>query len=170
MTLRAPAEAATNGALGITGYGIGYTDEPHDPVTAVALGARRTVDAATLVLRGIVDFVNNLANPPISGPVGIANTIGFVRTELIAGIRAPKSVERFVVVDPEQVADEVVSVLRHDRSRTVAVPTPAGVTARVSNNLPIALRDFLFRASGGNRVTTGLDREARASYQQKMES
>ena len=34
------------------------------------------------VLRGIVDFVNNLANPPISGPVGIANTIGFVRTEL----------------------------------------------------------------------------------------
>ena len=89
---------------------------------------------------------------------------------LIAGISAPRSVERFVVVDPEQVAAEVVGVLRQDRSRTVAVPTPAGLTARVSNNLPIALRDFLFRASGGNRVTTGLDREARATYQQKMES
>jgi NAD(P)-dependent dehydrogenase (short-subunit alcohol dehydrogenase family) len=95
---------------------------------------------------------------------------GFVRTELIAGISAPRSVERFVVVDPEQVADEVVAVLRQDRSRTVAVPSPAGLTARVSNNLPIGLRDFLFRASGGNRVTTGLDREARATYQQKMES
>ena len=95
---------------------------------------------------------------------------GFVRTELIAGISAPRPVERFVVVDPEQVADEVVAVLRQDRSRTVAVPSPAGLTARVSNNLPIGLRDFLFRASGGNRVTTGLDREARATYQQKMES
>ncbi len=82
VTLRAPADAASKGALGITGYGIGYSTQPHDPVTAVALGARRTVDAATLVLRGIVDFSNNLANPPISGPVGIANTIGFVRTEL----------------------------------------------------------------------------------------
>ena len=56
--------------------------EAHDPLTAVTLGARRTVDAATLVLRGIGDFITNIANPPISGPVGIVNTIGIVRTAL----------------------------------------------------------------------------------------
>ncbi len=94
---------------------------------------------------------------------------GFVRTELIAGIRAPASIERFVVVDPEQVADEVVAVLRRDRSQTVAVPRPAGLTARVSNNLPLGLRDFVFRLSGGNQVTTGLDKAARETYQRKME-
>jgi regulator of sigma E protease len=82
VTLRPPAEAADKGALGITGYDIGYSTEPHDPVTAVVLGARRTVDAATLVLRGIGEFINNVTNPPISGPVGIANTIGIVRTAL----------------------------------------------------------------------------------------
>ncbi len=95
---------------------------------------------------------------------------GFVRTELIAGISAPGPLERFLVVDPEQVADEVVSVLRGDRSVTVAVPKPAGFSARVSNNLPLALRDFMFRVSGGDKVTAGLDKEARAVYQQKMES
>jgi regulator of sigma E protease len=82
VTLRPPAEAADKGALGITGYDIGYSTEPHDVVTAVVLGARRTVDAATLVLRGIGDFIANITNPPISGPVGIANTIGIVRTAL----------------------------------------------------------------------------------------
>jgi regulator of sigma E protease len=82
VTLRPPAEAADKGALGITGYDVGYSTEPHDVVTAVVLGARRTVDAASLVLRGIGDFITNIANPQISGPVGIANTIGIVRTAL----------------------------------------------------------------------------------------
>ena len=82
VTLRSPSEAAQHGALGITGYDIAYSTEAHDPLTAVTLGARRTVDAATLVLRGIGDFITNIANPPISGPVGIVNTIGIVRTAL----------------------------------------------------------------------------------------
>ncbi|MEP7360093.1 MAG: M50 family metallopeptidase [Chloroflexota bacterium] len=82
VSLRPPAEAADKGALGITGYDISYSTEPHDALTAVALGARRTVDAATLVLHGLGDFINNLGSPPISGPVGIANTIGIVRTAL----------------------------------------------------------------------------------------
>ena len=54
----------------------------HDPVTAVVLGARRTMDAATVILRGLQGLVQNIANPPVSGPVGIVNAIGQVRSEL----------------------------------------------------------------------------------------
>jgi NAD(P)-dependent dehydrogenase (short-subunit alcohol dehydrogenase family) len=95
---------------------------------------------------------------------------GFVRTELIAGISAPAPLERFVVIDPERVADEVSGVLGRPRSRTVFVPKPAGLASRVSASLPVALRDLVFRAGGGNQVTTGLDRAARAAYQRKLEA
>ena len=54
----------------------------HDALTAVELGAQRTVDAATLILRGLGDLVSNLANPPVSGPVGIVGAIGQVRSSL----------------------------------------------------------------------------------------
>jgi regulator of sigma E protease len=46
----------------------------------VVLGARRTLDAATLVLRGLGDLITNIGNPPVSGPVGIVDTIGQVRS------------------------------------------------------------------------------------------
>ncbi len=82
VTLRDPAAAAKNGALGITGAQLGYAYVHNDPITAVRLGATRTVDAALLIVRGIGDFITNLGNPPISGPVGIVNTVGVVRTEL----------------------------------------------------------------------------------------
>ncbi len=48
-------------------------------------------------------------------------------------------------------------------------PEPAGLAAQLSNDLPVGLRDLLSRAAGGNRVTTGLDGEARATYQRKLE-
>ena len=52
----------------------------HDPLTAIVLGARRTVDAATVVLRGLGQLVTNITNPPVSGPVGIVDIIGQVRS------------------------------------------------------------------------------------------
>jgi NAD(P)-dependent dehydrogenase (short-subunit alcohol dehydrogenase family) len=94
---------------------------------------------------------------------------GFVRTELIAGMQAPGPLERFLVVDPEAVADEVAQVLRLDRSRTVFVPKPVGLSSRLGANLPASVRDLLFRLTGGEAVTGGLDREARAGYQRKLE-
>ena len=51
----------------------------HDPLTALTLGARRTVDAATVVLRGLGDLITNFTNPPISGPVGMVDIIGQIR-------------------------------------------------------------------------------------------
>ena len=54
----------------------------HDPLTAIVIGARRTVDAATIILRGLQDLVVNISNPPVSGPVGIVGAIGQVRSSL----------------------------------------------------------------------------------------
>jgi NAD(P)-dependent dehydrogenase (short-subunit alcohol dehydrogenase family) len=94
---------------------------------------------------------------------------GFVRTGLIAGMAAPRGTEWFAVVDPEDVARAVVRAVHRDRSRTVFVPRPVGVMSKGSGALPDPVRDWFFRMSGGDKVTTDLDREARAGYQATME-
>ncbi|MBP1705263.1 MAG: rane-associated zinc metalloprotease, partial [Chloroflexi bacterium] len=55
----------------------------NDLATAVALGAGWTVDAFGMVLQGLGDLVGSIASdptgaPPVSGPVGIAATVGDV--------------------------------------------------------------------------------------------
>lgn len=81
-TLRSADEAATNGALGIGVGGLVFEDVQRSPLDALAVGATRTVDASTLVLRGLRDLVTNLANPQVSGPIGIVQTVGDVRSQL----------------------------------------------------------------------------------------
>ncbi|MFN8518462.1 MAG: M50 family metallopeptidase [Chloroflexota bacterium] len=82
VTLRSPEEA-TNGALGI-GIQTFTTDDTvqHPIADAVGIGFQRTVDAATLILRGLQDLLRNLANPPVQGPVGMVDTVGAYRTQL----------------------------------------------------------------------------------------
>jgi regulator of sigma E protease len=61
-----------------------YTPGPtiaRDLLSSIGVGARRTLEAATLILRALGDFINNLANPQISGPVGIVGAIGVVRSQ-----------------------------------------------------------------------------------------
>lgn len=94
---------------------------------------------------------------------------GFVRTELIAGMSAPGPLERFVVVDPEAVAKAVVREIEKGRSRTVFVPKLVGGVSRGSLMVPTSVRDAGFRASGGDQVTSGLDKDARAAYQARVE-
>jgi regulator of sigma E protease len=72
---------ATKGALGFLPQAVPGPTIQRDFLSAIGVGAKRTVDAATLILRALGDFINNLANPPISGPVGIVNAIGLVRTQ-----------------------------------------------------------------------------------------
>ena len=55
-------------------------DIQRGPVDAVP-GFRRTVDASTLILRGLGDIVANLTQPPVGGPVGIASTIGHLGSQ-----------------------------------------------------------------------------------------
>ncbi|MEO5885509.1 MAG: M50 family metallopeptidase [Candidatus Limnocylindrales bacterium] len=89
-TLRdAAAIKAGQGALGVseltamtTDVSIGYT-----PVEAVGVGAGRTVGALGLIVGGLSMLVQSVAAdptqpPPVSGPVGIATTIGDVFWQL----------------------------------------------------------------------------------------
>ena len=79
VTLRVPGP--NEGPLGIVLNPRLVSGEiQHDPLTAIVLGARRTVDAATVVLRGLGQLVTNITNPPVSGPVGIVDIIGQVRS------------------------------------------------------------------------------------------
>ncbi len=79
VTLRVPGP--NEGTLGIRVHPVLVQEEVrHDPLNAVAIGAKRTFDAATLVLRGLGDLITNIGNPPVSGPVGIVDTIGQVRS------------------------------------------------------------------------------------------
>jgi regulator of sigma E protease len=81
-TTRSAADIAENkGALGFTPQPMPGPTIPRDIVSAVAIGADRTLDAATLILRALGDFITNIANPQLSGPVGIVSAIGIVRAE-----------------------------------------------------------------------------------------
>lgn len=94
---------------------------------------------------------------------------GFVRTELIAGMSAPGLLERFLVVNPDDVADAVVKELRNGSSRTIFVPKTVGLVARGTQVIPTRVVDTVFRLSGGTQVTTGLDQRKRAAYQARLE-
>ncbi len=78
VTLRQPGP--DQGALGIRDLRFLPDQVTHDPLTALTLGARRTIDAATIVLRGLGELVTNITNPPVSGPVGMVDIIGQVRS------------------------------------------------------------------------------------------
>ena len=82
VTLRQPSEVA-RGVLGIgVQLPIPTEDLQRGPLEAVAVGFQRTIDASTLILRGLQDLVRNLTNPPVQGPVGMVDTVGSFRTQL----------------------------------------------------------------------------------------
>ena len=81
VTLRVPT--GNQGALGITVHpDLVTADVRHDPLTAIVKGGQRTLEASTLILRGVAGLVTNLANPPVAGPIGIVGTIGDLRAQL----------------------------------------------------------------------------------------
>ncbi|BBY53464.1 SDR family NAD(P)-dependent oxidoreductase [Mycobacterium koreense] len=104
-----------------------------------------------------------------SGVVISAICPGFVRTELIAGMTPPRLLERFMVVDPDDVARAAITELRRGSSRTVFVPRPVGWIARGTGVLPTALVDGVFRLAGGEKVTAGIDHTQRAAYRARIE-
>jgi regulator of sigma E protease len=84
VTLRSPEEvAAGNGALGFL-PGAEYGQRQNGILEAAAIGLQRTVEASTLILRGIAELIGALfAGPgtelPVAGPLGIADLVGGVR-------------------------------------------------------------------------------------------
>jgi NAD(P)-dependent dehydrogenase (short-subunit alcohol dehydrogenase family) len=94
---------------------------------------------------------------------------GFVRTELIAGLPTTPVIDRFLMVDPDDIARATTEVIARGRSRTVAVPLAAGAGGASSRLLPAGVRDRLFRAVGGHKVTENIDQRARGSYRERVE-
>ena len=82
VTLRQPTEV-TKGVLGIGIQGPTATEDiQRAPLDAIAVGFQRTLDASTLIIRGLQDLARNLTNPPVQGPVGMVDTVGSFRTQL----------------------------------------------------------------------------------------
>ncbi|MCX5046736.1 SDR family oxidoreductase [Aldersonia sp. NBC_00410] len=93
---------------------------------------------------------------------------GFVRTELIAGMRANALMERLAMVDPDAVAKVVVAAVTSGRSGEVYVPKQAELLSKGTGVLPGRLRDFLFRIAGGDKVTNTVNEQARADYRRRV--
>jgi regulator of sigma E protease len=81
-TLRPPEEIAEHGALGIRIIELPQEDITRGTIEATVIGFTRTLEASTLILRGVAELITNLANPPVAGPVGIVGIVGEVRSEL----------------------------------------------------------------------------------------
>ncbi len=87
VTLNGEAAVAEGkGALGITARIVPGAIVQRSPVQAVQVGANRTVQACGLILGALGQLVSSVAHnpgaaPPVSGPIGIAEAVGTVRTE-----------------------------------------------------------------------------------------
>ncbi|CAN5833491.1 RIP metalloprotease RseP [soil metagenome] len=82
-TLRSRAEVGqSRGALGVRIVAMPQEDITRGPLEAAGVGMARTLEASTLILRGVGELITNLADPPVAGPIGIVGIVGDVRTEL----------------------------------------------------------------------------------------
>jgi NAD(P)-dependent dehydrogenase (short-subunit alcohol dehydrogenase family) len=88
---------------------------------------------------------------------------GVVRTEMIAGYaRSPVVAE----IEPEDVADAIVGVLRRPRV-DVFVPRSLGRINRLMQLLPRPAREWVGRAVGVDRITWDADRSVRGAYESR---
>jgi regulator of sigma E protease len=84
VTLRSPAEVAAGlGALGFL-PGNEFGERQNGILEAMAIGLQRTVEASTLILRGVGELIGALLQGPgtelpVAGPLGIADLVGGVR-------------------------------------------------------------------------------------------
>jgi regulator of sigma E protease len=132
VTLRPPTEA-TSGALGIGVQRILLTDLQRGPLDAVVVGFQRTIEASTLILRGIGQFLTNLGDPQVQGPVGMVSTVGLVRTEL-----------------PPVFFVWLIAVLSANLAVVNALPFPPMDGGRIAMSL--------LKRVTGNRITPALER------------
>jgi regulator of sigma E protease len=79
VTLRQAAEAAQNGALGVRINGFESGATTNGIVDAIVIGFRRTIDASTLIIRGVGDLISNIGDPQVAGPIGMVSLVGAYR-------------------------------------------------------------------------------------------
>ncbi|UYP17209.1 SDR family NAD(P)-dependent oxidoreductase [Rhodococcus sp. Z13] len=95
---------------------------------------------------------------------------GFVRTELIAGMKPNALIEKVAMVGPEDVAAAIVDVITKRRPGLRYVPRAAGVILGVLKLLPEATRYRLSAAFGLQKLALNTDETARAAYRQRTEA
>jgi NAD(P)-dependent dehydrogenase (short-subunit alcohol dehydrogenase family) len=88
---------------------------------------------------------------------------GIVHTELSAGIEVPGVVERFVSVEPSDIAATVVDVVRRDRA-VACVPRRLSPLLRAAYAVPERPRRALARLSRVDRAYLAVDQATRDSY------
>jgi NAD(P)-dependent dehydrogenase (short-subunit alcohol dehydrogenase family) len=88
---------------------------------------------------------------------------GVVHTELSAGMRLPRAVERFVSVEPEDIAAAVVAATRNHRALSY-VPRRLQFVLRTALFTPERPRRFLGRVTGTERVFLDMDQATRDVY------
>ncbi|MEU5843603.1 SDR family oxidoreductase [Rhodococcus sp. NPDC047139] len=94
---------------------------------------------------------------------------GFVRTELIAGMKPNALIEKLAMVGPEQVAAAIVEVIASRRPGLKYVPRAAGWILGALGLMPEATRHRISAAFGLHTVALNTDETARASYRQRIE-
>lgn len=109
----------------------------------------------------VIGFSAALGQELAAVGVGVTTVLpGVVRTELAAGTRYPVWAERFITVDPAEVAAAIVAAVRDGRD-TVALPRFLHTMARLSAFFPSGIR-----AKGAAFVH--LDHQARAAYHHRI--
>ena len=78
VTLR-PPELAKDGALGVRILGFESGSQGNGIVESMVKGFQRTVDASTLIIRGVADLISNIGDPQVAGPIGMVSLVGAYR-------------------------------------------------------------------------------------------
>jgi len=80
VTLRDAEAAVTQGALGVRSPVLRVGENiQRSPLEAIRVGAQRTIEACGLILIAVRDLFANIADPQVSGPLGILGAVGTVR-------------------------------------------------------------------------------------------
>ncbi len=87
-----------------------------------------------------------------------------VATELVSGAPEGRGVS---AIEPEQVAEAIVRALSGGGG-TVVVPARLDPISRLAAVTPRPLEDAIRRLVGDDRLLTGLDRTARAAYDERL--
>lgn len=82
VTLRDPAHAKAEGAMGITSMAL-RAGPPIQvaPLDAIGLGVGRTITTGTQVFTALGSFIADIGHPQVTGPIGIASAVGQTRSE-----------------------------------------------------------------------------------------
>lgn len=116
----------------------------------------------------VVGFSAAFGQEVAAAGVGVTTVLpGVVRTELAAGTEYPKWADRFIAVEPTDVAAAIVAAVGGGRS-TVALPRFLHTVARLGALVPPEFRSRMERRLGRGAAFVSLDQKARAAYHRRI--